>query len=63
MNGTVEGYIDTTHTRGGRVKEYTVWVGGAEINDHHLTKEEAEFWQGVYLARGYDDVQIEKVEQ
>lgn len=45
------------------MKEYTVWVGGAEINDHHLTKEEAEFWQGVYLARGYDDVQIEKVEQ
>ena len=40
---------------------YSVWVGGAEINESHLTKEEAEFWQGVYLARGYDDVQIEEM--
>ena len=40
--------------------EYSVWVRGAEINDHHLTKDEAEFWQSVYLAQGYDDVQIEE---
>jgi hypothetical protein len=40
---------------------YSLWVGGAEINDNHLTKEEAEFWQGVYLAQGYDDVQIEEM--
>ena len=40
---------------------FTLWVGGAEVNDNHLTKEEAEFWQGVYLAKGYDDVQIEEM--
>jgi hypothetical protein len=40
---------------------YSLWVGGAEINDNHLTKEEAEFWQSVYLAQGYDDVQIEEM--
>ena len=50
--------VDTT-TRNGT--SYTVWVGGAEINDHGLTKDEAEFWQCVYLARGYDDVQIEEM--
>lgn len=40
---------------------FTLWVGGAEVNDNNLTKEEAEFWQSVYLARGYDDVQIEEM--
>jgi hypothetical protein len=37
---------------------YSVWVGGAEINESLLTKDEAEFFQGVWLARGYEDVQI-----
>ena len=43
------------------VAKYSVWVGGAEINDYYLTKEEAEFWRGVYLAQGYDDAQIEEI--
>jgi hypothetical protein len=42
-------------------EKYTVWVGGAEINETHLTKEKAEFLQAVWLARGYDDVKIERV--
>lgn len=43
--------------------EYTVWVGSAEVNDSHLSKEEAEYLQCVWRARGYDDVQIEKMEE
>lgn len=44
-------------------KEYTVWVGGVEVNDHYLTKGEAMDLADSYLKKGYDDVSFEKVSQ
>ena len=44
-------------------KEYTVWVGGMEVNDHYLTKESALKLADEYLAEGYEDVSVEKVSQ
>lgn len=41
--------------------KYTVWVGGVEVNDHLLTKEEADVLAENYKNDGYDDVQIESV--
>lgn len=43
------------------MKEYTVWVGGVEVNDYYLTKEEAENLAFEYEDDGYDDVIIEKI--
>ena len=43
------------------MKEYTVWVGGTEVNDYYLTKEEAENLAFEYKDDGYDDVIIEKI--
>lgn len=43
------------------MKEYTVWVGGIEVNDYYLTKEEAESLAFKYKDDGYDDVIIEKI--
>lgn len=41
--------------------KYVVWVGGVEVNDNLLTKEEAEEMYKRYKNGGYDDVQIEQV--
>lgn len=43
------------------MKSYVVWVGGVEVNDYYLTKEEAERIAEGYLSSGYDDVVIEEV--
>lgn len=43
------------------MKQYTVWVGGIEVNDHYLTKKEAENLAFKYKDAGYDDVIIEKI--
>ena len=43
------------------MKEYTVWVGGVEVNDHYLTKEEANNLAFEYKDDGHDDVIIEKI--
>ena len=43
-------------------EQYTLWVGGTEINDVHLSKAQAKHLQSVYEDNGYDDVQIQKVE-
>ena len=40
---------------------YSVWVGGVEVNDNYLTKDQAEWLARCFIADGYDDVQIEKV--
>jgi len=40
---------------------YTVWVGGSEVNNYHLTLIEAEELADEYIEDGYDDVQIEKI--
>lgn len=49
-------YIDETK------KEYSVWVGGTEVNDVLLTKNEALALVEKYTNDGYDDVELDKVE-
>ena len=43
-------------------EKYTVWVGGVEVNDNLLTKDEAEALKDEYINDGYDDVVIDKYE-
>lgn len=38
---------------------YTVWVGGVEVNDHLLSKEDANRLAAMYRECGYDDVSVE----
>ena len=44
-------------------KTYTVWVGGSEVNDSYLSKEEAENLAFEYEADGYDDVINENISE
>ena len=39
--------------------EYTVWVGGTEVNDHWLTYDEAKVLYDKFKAQGYDDIQLD----
>ena len=41
-------------------KEYSVWVGGAEVNDYYMTKENADKLAEQFLDDGYDDVVVRK---
>lgn len=43
------------------MENWSVWVGGIEVNDYYLTKDEAECLAQQYEADGYDDVEIEMV--
>jgi hypothetical protein len=38
--------------------EYTVWVGGVEVNSHLLTQAKARALAKRYLADGYEDIQV-----
>lgn len=38
--------------------EYTVWVGGGEVNDHLLTQRAACVLANNYFNEGYDDVKV-----
>jgi hypothetical protein len=38
---------------------YSVWVGGVEVNNVLLTKDEANDLANMYKAKGYDDVVID----
>lgn len=49
--------MSRTHTN----ELYTVWVGGTEVNDYYLTKEEATELATKFIKDGYDDVEIELV--
>ena len=40
---------------------WTVWVGGIEVNNHLLTKEDAEWLAEIYRNNGYKDVIVEEV--
>lgn len=40
---------------------YSVWIGGLEVNDYYLSKEQAERLADSYKNQGYDDVIIEEV--
>lgn len=42
--------------------KYTLYVGGIEVTDEYLTKEEAEILYDIYVGEGYDDVEIVEVE-
>lgn len=42
------------------VDKYTVWVGGIEVNDTFMPKEEAVELANSYRKQGYRDVHIEK---
>ena len=41
--------------------KYSVWVGGSEVNDYYLTKDQAEALANDYKIKGYTDVQIEEI--
>ena len=41
---------------------YSLWVGGSEVNDYYLTKEQAEDLAEEYKEDGYDDVVIEEID-
>jgi hypothetical protein len=43
------------------MKNYTVWVGGSEINSHYLTKQDAESIAQEWVDLGYDDVILDIV--
>lgn len=43
------------------MKQYAVWVGGVEVNDALLDKNQAEKLALEYKAEGYDDVIIEEI--
>ena len=38
---------------------YSVWVGGVEVNNYFLTKEEAENLAQLWIDDGYDEVTID----
>ena len=37
---------------------YSVWIGGVEVHDHLLTKDEAEKLEQKYIDEGYTDTGI-----
>jgi hypothetical protein len=43
------------------MNNYTVYVGGFEVNDFYLTLEEAEKIAAFYIKKGYEDISILKV--
>ena len=45
------------------MKKFSVWVGGTEVNDQLLTREEAENLAFEYEKDGYDDVIIEEIKK
>jgi hypothetical protein len=42
------------------MKEWSVWVGGVEVNDYYLDKTTAEQVAAEYRTQGYDDVIVWK---
>lgn len=44
-------------------KVYTVFVGGTEVSDHYLTKEDAKILAQSYIDDGYTDVKIVNTEE
>ena len=43
-------------------QQYSVWVGGVEVNDYYLTQEMAETIAELFNAEGYSDVIVEVME-
>jgi len=40
---------------------YTVWVGGIEVNDFLLSKEDADWLAEIYRNNGYTDFLVEEI--
>ena len=43
------------------MNDWTVWVGGAEVNDNYLTRDKAKELAVYFIADGYDDVVIQNL--
>jgi hypothetical protein len=43
------------------MNNWTVWVGGGEINDYLLTEKEAQEVAQVWKDKGYDEVIAERI--
>jgi hypothetical protein len=43
------------------MSNWTVWVGGGEINDYLLTEQEAQELAQIWKDKGYDEVAIERI--
>ena len=43
------------------MSEWTVWVGGIEVNEYHLDKIKADEVAKYWTDQGYTDVIVEKV--
>jgi len=48
--------------KGDTTGNWTVWVGGGEINSHLLTQSKAISLANEWFNRGYDDVVVKEVE-
>ncbi len=42
------------------MERFVVWVGGLEVLDHYVSREQAERTAQYWKTEGYDDVQIEE---
>ena len=52
---------NNTITKENIMTEYTVWVGGIEVNDFPMSKKAAEELANLYKKSGYTDVCVEKI--
>ena len=43
------------------MKQYSVWVGGGEVNDHHLPLDKALYLSSQWIQDGYEDVLVAEV--
>jgi hypothetical protein len=43
------------------MSNWTVWVGGTEINDYLLTKKEAQELAQIWKDKGYTEVVMERI--
>jgi hypothetical protein len=53
-------HLSLTKTKANIMQNYTVWVGGIEINDHYLNLKDAKELAEKYRLEGYRDIAIEK---
>ena len=47
--------------KGDTTGNWTVWVGGGEVNSHYLEEYQAKDIAQAWIDKGYDDVVIEEV--
>ena len=47
--------------KGDTTGNWTVWVGGGEVNSHYLQEHQAKDIAQAWIDKGYDDVVVEEV--